>query len=155
MIMKLPKTFLPEKDLEKKVTDLKLVKKYKIKSLNDLVLWRDSEEFMNCTNIPNSGLMKDYQFLDTKSVYGGFCVTYDDVLLNILEFVDQSSLGDNKKNIKKCLNKFNDKQLYSQCSAIVKDRYVIFVYPFLGDYDNRYKFIGAYKKKFGFRELKQ
>lgn len=153
--MKIPKTFLPEKDLENKVGDLKSQKKSKVKSLNDLVLWRDSEEFMKCTNISNSGLMKDYQFLDTKSVYCGVCATYDDVLLNILEFVDQSSLEDNKKNIKKCLDKFNDKQLYSQCSAIVKDKYVVFVYTFLGDCNNRSKFINAYKKMFGFKELKQ
>lgn len=153
--MKIPKTFLLEKDLENKVEDLKSQKKNKIKSLNDLVLWRDSEDFMSGETLPVSILEKEYPYLDFNSVCNNYCVKYDDVVLHILEFVEPSYVKDNKKSLKKCLDIFNNKSMYAHRCLIIKDNYAVFIHTFLGAYYDRKKFVDAYRKMFGFREVKQ
>jgi hypothetical protein len=155
--MKLPKTFLPEKDLENKVENLKSVKKKNVKSLNDLVLWKDSEEFMICESLEDYNSKEEcvYSYLDIESISEKYLVKYDEVILLLLEFVDKSALDDSKKSVKGCLERFNSKNMYLKLNAVFKDKYAVFIETFLGDYDNRSKFIDAYKKKFGFRELKE
>lgn len=155
--MKLPKTFLPEKDLENKVENLKSVKKKNVKSLNDLVLWKDSEEFMICESLEDYNSKEEcvYSYLDIESISEKYLVKYDEVILLLLEFVDKSALDDSKKDVKGCLERFNSKNMYLKLNAVFKDKYAVFIETFLGDYDNRSKFIDAYKKKFGFRELKE
>lgn len=152
--MKLPKTFLPDKNLEGKVENLKSQKKSRINSLNDLVLWRDSEEFMMCNALLMSDIEKEYSYLNSDSICGGYCVKYDDVVLHILEFVDPSCVRDNKKALNKCLDSYNSKTKYSDRCLVIKDNYAVFIHTYLGDCNNRSKFISTYRKMFGFKELK-
>lgn len=154
--MKIPKIFLPEKSLEGKVGRLKSRKKINVKCLNELVLWKDSEEFITCEILEDYNSKEEcvYSYLDIESISEKYLVKYDDVILLLLEFVDKSALDDSKKSVKDCLERFNSKNMYLKLNAVFKDKYVVFVETFLGDYDNRSKFIDAYKKKFGFRELK-
>lgn len=155
--MKIPKTFLPEKSLEGKVGSLKSKKKINVKCLNELVLWKDSEEFIACESLEEYNSKEEcvYSNLNIDSVSEKYLVKYDDVILLLLEFVDKSALDDSKKDVKYCLERFNSKNQYLKLNAVFKDRYVVFVETFLGDYDNRSKFINAYKKMFGFKELKE
>jgi len=155
--MKLPKTFLPEKSLEGKVGRLKSRKKINVKCLNELVLWRDSEEFITCENLEEYNSKEEYVYssLNMDSINEKYLAKYDDVILLLLEFVDKNALDENKRDIKWCLERFNSKNSYLKLNAVLKDKYVVFVETFLGDYDNRSKFINAYKKKFGFKELKE
>lgn len=153
--MKIPKIFLPEKDLEEKIIDLKSYKKNKIKSLNDLVLWQDSDEFMGCNSLSDSDFETYYSLLDPESIEEKVEAKYDDITIHALKFVDQNLLKENAKTIRDILSLFNKKNHYSQGNAVIKDEYVIFLYTFLGDSTNRMRFVNAYKKKFGFRELKQ
>lgn len=155
--MKFPKTFLPEKDLEGKVGDLKSKKKIDVKNLNELVLWKDSEEFITCDSLEEYNSKEEcvYSNLNIDSISEKYLVKYDDVILLLLEFVDKSSLDESKKDVKLCLEQFNSKSKYLQLNVVFKDKYLVFVETFLGDYDNRTKFISTYKKRFGFKELKE
>jgi len=150
--MKLPKTFIPEKGLEEKVEDLKS-QKHKARSINDLVLWEDSDEFMSCKILSDSNLKKAYPNIDFNSVCGNYCVKYSNVVLHILEFVD-SSYTENKKLMKKCLDSYNNSIILSNRYLVVKDNYAVFIHTFLDDHYNKSRFINAYNKKFGFKELK-
>lgn len=153
--MKIPKTFIPDKELESKVEDLKSQKKNKIKGLKDLILWQDSEEFMRYTNILDPAFETYYKILDAKSIEEKVEVKYDDVIIHVLKFVDQNLLKENAKTIRGISSLFNKKSNYSQGNVVVKDQYAVFVYTFLGDCDTRSRFINAYKKMFGFKELKE
>lgn len=153
--MKIPKTFRPEKNLEGKVGSLKSQKKINVKCLNDLVLWKDSEEFITCESLEEYNSKEEcvYSNLNMDSISEKYLVKYDDVILLLLEFVDKSALDESKKSVKYCLESFNSKNVYLKLNAVFKDKYVVFIETFLGDYDNRPKFIDVYKKKFGFKEL--
>jgi len=153
--MKIPKTFLIEKDLENKIGELKSQKKYKVNSWKELILWQDSEDFMKFTQLDDPDFKKELPYLDINSACEKYMAEYDGVILFVLEFVDKSSLKDDKKEVKKCLEYFNSKNMYAKLNAVLKDQYAVLIETFLGDYDNRSKFINAYKKKFGFRELKE
>ena len=109
---------------------------------------------MKFTKLDDSDFKKEIPYLDIDSKCEKYMAEYDGVILFVLEFVDKSSLKDDKKEVKKCLEYFNSKNMYAKLNAVLKDRYAVFIETFLGDYDNRCKFINAYKKKFGFRELK-
>ncbi|MDP2907323.1 MAG: hypothetical protein Q8O03_05260 [Nanoarchaeota archaeon] len=155
--MKLPKIFLPDKSLEGKVGRLKSRKKINVKRLNELVLWKESDEFITCEILEEYNSKEEgvYSYLDIESINEKYLIKYDDVILLLLEFVDKSALDDSKKDVKGCLERFNSKNMYLKLNAVFKDQYLVFVETFLGDYDNRSKFIDAYKKKFGFREFKE
>lgn len=152
--MKLPGGFVPETELENKVTELNQAKKQKIRNIDDLVLWDDSEEFTSRETLDSSSLEKEYLGIDFDSVCNNYCVKYDDVVLHILQFVDSSCLRNNKKGLKKGLNAFNDKSMYAKRSLIIKDNYAVFMHTHIGDDKNRDKFIHAYRKTFGFKEVK-
>jgi len=153
--MKTPKTFIPEKGLEYKVGDLKSQDEYKIRNLMGLILWPDSDEFESCTRLSDSDLMTRYKLLNPASVEDRIEIKYENIEIHAFKFVDDSLLKENKRNIYSIIEMVNKKNNYVQANAITKDKYVIFLYTFLGDCDNRNKFINAYKRKFKFKELKQ
>lgn len=153
--MKISRIFLTENDLNNKITDLKSFKKKRITNLRDLVLEKlKLSNFDCCNKIGDSTLKSTYYFLNMPDMFEGICVEYDESVVDILEFRGDDLLKDNLKNILTCIDQFHKKSNFSECLLLIKDAYAVLVYTQLGDYYRRKEIIDAYRKMFGFKEIK-
>lgn len=153
--MKIPRIFLLERSFDDKIESLKRPpKKRNVRSLQDLILENDLEcsDFVRYEKVP--AFDKTYSFLNKSDIMDSACVDYDESVVDILEFRDETTLKRNMPNIVACISQFNNKSKFSDGHVLVKEAYAIFIYTTLGSYYTRREFTNAYKKKFGFKEVR-
>lgn len=154
--MKVPKTFVPEKDLNRKVaeynSDKRSNKSSKIKDLKNLVLRQDSEDFIGWSKM-HDYVLKSYNLLNPKLVEEKVIVDYERLYVHIIKFLDKESLEFNLKGITATVNSYNQSTL-ARCNALFEDEYLIFIYFNLLDKKKSLKFVEAYKD-LGFKKIKE
>lgn len=145
--MKIPKTFMPERDLNEKIALLEREKEAKIGNLKELILGEDSG-FSNVTASMIQYPERNYSFYPsvTDSVY----VNYESSVVCIFEFENKDKLEDNIPSMIEDATKFNARSGSSKNYVITKDEYALFIY---GDYPARTKLTKAYKERFEFEDV--
>ena len=158
--MKLPKTFVPEKGLEKKVEDLKSGIDESL-NLKDLTL---SPEFfdglMHCDKINDLSIKSAYSFLNLPEIEDIISLEYRPkndnpvytIYVNIVQFKDKFVL---EKDLKNIVVKHKHLSLIAHNATLIRNRYVIFAFMFSGDIHFHEKLVNVYKSEFGFEEVKE
>jgi len=149
--MKIPKTFIPEKELGDKILSLKEDKNKLVRNLKDFVLGEDYGFYnVKCDrislpeeNFPFYSYVKD-------DIYIGYGNRSDFPVACVFEFENTRELEMNTIRMVELSDRFNSKAASYQTCVIAKESYAIFVY---GCFADRKRIIKAYKKKFGFEEI--
>ncbi|MDP2908993.1 MAG: hypothetical protein Q8N77_04275 [Nanoarchaeota archaeon] len=150
--MRIPQTFLPEKNLDKKITDLSSARPYKIKDLEDLVLWSDSDTFTGFINMPDD-VLDSYSLLNSSLVEEKIIVDYESLYVHIMEFLDEDSLKSSLKGVTATVNGYN-KDTLARCNALFKDKYLVFIYFSVLDHKKEHSKLAEGYKRMGFKEVK-
>ena len=156
--MKLPKIFVPEKDLEGKVENLKSGVDDSL-SLKDLILNNDySDGLLQCNNINDSSIKESYSYFNLSEIEDIASLEYisqndavNTVYVNIVQFKDKFAL---EKDFKSVIGKHDQLDLISHNSTLIRNRYAIFVFMFSGNIHFKEKLVNVYKCEFGFEEIK-
>ncbi|MDP2907368.1 MAG: hypothetical protein Q8O03_05500 [Nanoarchaeota archaeon] len=158
--MKVPKTFIPEYDVEDKTNSL-LNPPKKIE-LEELILVEDSgvPHFISQEDLP----IDNYKDFDPSKIEKAIYVDYGSPVIDIIKFRDKNYLAKNTDKVKSLVEKHNSEKLTQNLFALIKDEYVIFLYAESknpGNYasqevaDFKTKAINFYKENFGFEEVEQ
>jgi hypothetical protein len=156
--MKVPKTFIPEYDVEDKTNSL-LNQPKKIE-LEELILVEDSEgpHFISQEDLP----IDNYKDFDPSKIEKAIYIDYGSPIIDIIKFKDKGYLANNIDKVKGIVKEHNSKALSNNLFALVKDEYVIFLYAESknpGNYasqedaDFKTKTVNFYKENFGFKEV--
>lgn len=146
--MKIPKTFLPEKSMDKKCESLMSVAP---KGLEHLVL--DEPELGSITSRHKITDFTFIKFLDKKDMVGSAFVSYNsgEALIHIIEFESLEMLNSNKGNIARCVDDVNAGNVLLRASALTKYEHAVLIYT--TNHQRRACFTDAYKEM-GFEEVK-
>lgn len=149
--MKVPSIFLPEKNLDKKVADLSSAKPYKIKDLEDLVLWSGFDTFTGFIDMSDD-VLDSYSLLNWSLVEERIIVDYEGLYVHIMGFSDEDSLRSSLKGVIATVDCYN-KDMLARCNALFKGKYLVFIYFSVLDHEKeRNKLAEDYKKR-GFKEV--
>jgi len=156
--MKVPKTFIPEYDVEDKTNSL-LNQPKKIE-LEELILIEDSgfSHFISQEDLP----IDNYKDFDPSKIEKAIYVDYGSPVINIIKFKDKGYLANNIDKVKGIVKEHNNKIITNNLFALVKDEYVIFLYAesknprnyaSWENADFKTKAVNFYKENFGFEEV--
>ncbi len=146
--MKIPRIFIPEKDLSEKIASLEIKNEGKIRSLKDLILGEDSG-FHSTKR--DTVYHPEENYPSYPSVVDSVYVNYGEPpVVCIFKFENKNILVQNIPSMTEYANEFNARSGLSKNCVLVKDEYAVFVY---GDYPARTQLINAYKEKFEFEEI--
>ncbi len=157
--MKLPKTLIPKKDLEKKVEDLKSGVEHSI-SLKDLILSKEYfDGLMHCDKINDPDVKSAYSFFNLSEIEDIISLEYRPknnnmiytIYVNIVQFKDKFVLEKDFKNI---IGKHEQLSLIAYNATLIRNRYVIFAFMFSGDIHFHEKLVDVYRSEFGFEKVK-
>lgn len=157
--MKLPNTFVPNRDLEEKVEDLKSGTDKNL-SLKDLIL--SSEYFggiMQCNKIYDPDAKSAYPNFNMSEVEGITSLEYHPkkdngiytVYANIIQFKDTFAL---EKDFPSIVEKHKNLDLIAHTATLIRSEYAIFIFMFSGGIHFHEKLVNVYKSEFGFGEIK-
>ncbi len=150
--MKLPKTFVPEKDLEKKILSLENGAA-DTTSLENLIFDpKIFNKYMSLNTTENSEL----SYVNAAAVEHALTLEYcpDNnkayaVFVEILQFKDKSSL---EKNFQSLLKREERMDTTAYIKTLHKGRYALFVYAFNGDIHVK-NITRFYEQELGFKEV--
>ncbi|MBM3199722.1 hypothetical protein FJZ53_02205 [Candidatus Woesearchaeota archaeon] len=149
--MKLPKTFIPDKDLEEKILGLKSEHK-KRTYLNDIILNKKKgfPGFVGCYELKS--LDEFYSALDKRKIVDSVFVQYDVPFVNIIEFEDEKSLQNSIAKMASCVTKMEKELMPFIVDMLTKEAYAVFVFTPELYFEYKDKFIDSYKDM-GFVEV--
>lgn len=152
--MKVPKIFIPERDLNKVVESLKSDESGKSREINDLedfILRGDMFVIISQGSVQYP--VQHYPFILKDDVINDIHIEYEQSSrVEVLEFKTKRLLEDNIDNVIACVNHFNNiPEMSLKACALVKDAYATFVYA--KDSQRMGKIIDVYKKKFHLKKL--
>lgn len=147
--MKIPKTFVSKKDI------VRGNKKYVVRNketlrLKDLILKK--QDYIKDNEIDCDDFKDIYNFLELIDMKEMINVEYEDVFVDILEFLDENLLKSNLENIIKCKDSFNKEHSSCISNLLIKDMYAVFIYSIKFYSHPKVELIKAYKK-LGFEEV--
>ncbi|MBM3200674.1 hypothetical protein FJZ53_07070 [Candidatus Woesearchaeota archaeon] len=149
--MRIPKTFIPEKELGDKFLISRYDNDKLIKRLKDLVLGEDYGFYnVKCERVSLPEENSPFYSYVKDDMYIGYGNRSDFPVACVFEFENPRELEMNTIRMVELADRFNSKAASYQTCVIAKESYAIFVY---GCYADRKRVINAYKKKFGFEEI--
>lgn len=150
--MKVPKAFIPEKNLDNETKNLKHFKKKKIKNLTDFVIG----EGLQLSEFVDHDILRTYEdfppFLNKVDLVDGIFIDYGAPTVEIIEFRDAHTLKLNINNIIEYACEFVKENHGSRIDIIIKDVYAGFVHT--SDEEQAKELVESYKRNFDFKEAK-
>lgn len=169
--MKIPKIFIPEKNLDLKVSQFSIdeddTKEPDVENLNieDLLLQEYSSSLITKGELTSTAIVNDYPFLNLNIIDRKVFACYEmnreeSVTIHILKLLyapnsspksDRIATENYADKIRSCVERLNTRFFPVICYALTKDPYILFIYS---DNDSRIRMIvDTYKKRFHLKEI--